>query len=61
MEGCFMFQWGARDGGRGVFLRCGGFIFKWGLHMPHGGIGFDGGGFEKNQDGGIPTCPPMGN
>ena len=42
MEGCSTFQWG------GVFVfQIGGFIFKWGVH-PMAGIGFDGGGGEKN-------------
>ena len=55
MEGYLTFQWG------GVFFRWGGFIFKW-RGCPMGGIGFDGGVFEKKSlDGGAPphALPPL--
>ena len=58
MEGCFTFQGGA-------LFQMGDFIFKWGGEgVPHGGIGFDGGGVEKNRwiGGTAPMPPPtMGN
>ena len=45
----------------GLFFRWGGFIFKLGASAPWGGIGFDGGGFEKNRwMGGAPPMPDYG-
>ena len=45
MKGCFTFQW------RGLFFRWGATFLSGGRSAPWGGIGFDGGFFEKK-------CPP---
>ena len=51
------------NGGRALFFRWGGFIFKWGC-TPWGGTDFDGGFSKKSKDGvrHPPHAPPtMGN